>query len=363
MKNKSIVLVLFLALTICLFPVKSVFAGIAPGNAAVVFPETDTNFASSDSSLFYFFDLRERETFIQLTFADTTDFLVDSVDGARAHVQIFDVSNNCNENNFFDNYTISDTHVYNMRDIQTNDGNPSGVVLPDGAYGIVAVTMVSTIGGIIAAFGTPMGNMRIIDNNGYEYRTNAQTSQQFAEFSPGEPDIFYSFNFNQLGGVSLSDVVGINLFIVSGEFIAEPVQGIFSPFDIDIYDLNEVPFSCRDVIFSCVNEENPLLEELLTIAESANVASFEYGINNAIPHSKGGELLCPGNVISEGTVILRPEAFPTSQAFMDIINQIGGTGPLFYGYVGLNNGNGRGSMDSLWAPNKCLPPFDQCVSF
>ena len=28
-----------------------------------------------------------------------------------------------------------------MRDIQTNDGNPSGVVLPEGSYGIVAVSM------------------------------------------------------------------------------------------------------------------------------------------------------------------------------------------------------------------------------
>ena len=34
--------------------------------------------------------------------------------------------------------------------------------------------------------------------------------------------------------------------------------------------------------------------------DSANVASFEYGINDAIPHSRGGELLCPGNNIAEG---------------------------------------------------------------
>lgn len=355
MKNKSIVLVLFLTLSICLFPVKSVFAGL-PGSNAVTFPETDNNFISSDGALYYFFDLRERETFIQLTFADTTDI---GSDGAIAHIQIFDVSNNCNENNFFDNYTINDTHVYNMRDIQTNDGNPSGVVLPDGAYGIVVATLLFTNGGMIGTGASPIGNMRIIDNNGYEYRTNAQAAQFPTPFSPGEPGIFYSFNFNQQGGVSLSDVVGLTLFKVEdGEYIAEPVQGIFSPFDIDIYDLNEVPFSCRDIIFSCVNEENPLLDTLLSIAESANVASFEYGINNAIPHSKGGELLCPGNVISEGTVILRPEAYPTSQAFIDVVPDEGG--PFFYGYVGLNNGNGRGSMDSFWAPNKCLPPFNKC---
>jgi len=367
MKNKTILFTLFLALTICLFPVKSVFAGNpVVGNAAINIPETDNNGEFDDISLLYIFDLRERETFIQLTYPDSFSIGLNAV----AHVQIFDVGNNCNENDFFDAYTPFDTHVYNMKDIQTNDGNPSGVVLPDGAYGIVAVTMIATIGGVItgqSAF--PIGNLRIIDNNGYEYRTNAQAFGTLDFFDPSiNPEVFYSFNFNQKGGVTLSDVVGITLFVVDDptfnqEWVAQPVQGIFSPFDIDIVDLNETIFSCRDIIFSCVNEEHPLLEELLTIAETANIASFEYGINNAIPHSKGGELLCPGNNISEGAAILRPEVYPTSQAFIDILNQINGTGPYFFGYVGLNNGNGRGSMDSIWAPNFCLPPFDECVPF
>ncbi len=360
MKINTNLFILFLALTICLFPVKSVFAGLG-GSAVVTLPETDNNIADDGvSSLFYIFDLRERETFIQLTFSDGLGFAQAGFDGAIAHVQIFDVGNNCNENNFFDGYTINDTHVYNMRDIQTNDGNPSGVVLPDGAYGIVAITMFATIGGVIENQAFPIGNLRIIDNNGYEYRTNAQAFVELEPFDPSiNPAIFYSFNFNQQGGVSLSDVVGITLFVVEDpifeiEWIAQPVQGIFSPFDIDIYDLNEVPFSCRDIIFSCVDEDNPLLEELLTIAETANVASFEYGINNAIPHSKGGELLCPGNVISEGTTILRPEVYPTTQAFTDIINQLEAEGPFFFGYIGLNNGNGRGSIDSFWVWNFAL---------
>ena len=101
-----------------------------------------------------------------------------------------------------------------------------------------------------------------------------------------------------------------------------------------------------------MDENNPLLEEVLTIAGTANVASFEYGINNAIPHSKGGELLCPGNIISEGVTVLRPEAYPETQAFEDILNSLGMfEGPFFFGFVGLNNGNGRGSMDSFWVPN------------
>ena len=68
----------------------------------------------------------------------------------------------------------------------------------------------------------------------------------------------------------------------------------------------------------------------------ASVASFEYGINNAIPHSRGGELLCPGNTISEGFVTL---------------NRINDRAANFVGFIGLNTGNGRGSMDSFWYRN------------
>jgi len=102
--------------------------------------------------LFSFFDLRDRESFVQVTNVDSVD--------ATLHVQIFDVSNNCNENNFFDTYTPSDTHVYNMRDIQTNNGNDSGVVLPDGSYGFVAIQESDSGRNLI-------GNFRVIDDNGY----------------------------------------------------------------------------------------------------------------------------------------------------------------------------------------------------
>ena len=51
---------------------------------------------------------------------------------AIIHIQIFNVADDlCDENNFFDTYTPNDTHIYNLRDILTNDENPSGVTLPD----------------------------------------------------------------------------------------------------------------------------------------------------------------------------------------------------------------------------------------
>ena len=74
----------------------------------------------------------------------------------------------------------------------------------------------------------------------------------------------------------------------------------------------------------------------------ASVASFEYGINNAIPGSKSGELLCPGNVIGEGILNLTVQG------------RIGNGTPFFSAFIGLNNGNGRGSMDAFWQFNLFL---------
>ena len=67
-------------------------------------------------------------------------------------------------------------------------------------------------------------------------------------------------------------------------------------------------------------------------------SDYEYGINEAIPNSKGGELLCPANIISDGFARLR------------VIAQSTGEVEYFIGFAGLNNGKGRGSMDSFWTP-------------
>jgi len=350
MKLRKSIFILFFVLVLCLIPARSAYTGSI---FTYTFSYTDSNLdtGANLNSLFYFFDLRERETFIQLTYPDTFSTGLNAV----AHVQIFDVSNNCNENDFFDTYTPIDTHVYNMRDIKTNDGNDSGVMLSDGAYGIVAVAMFAVDGtGAPAGSGFPFGNQRIIDNNGYEYRTNAQGIFERLAGSP-IPQLFNTFNFNQEAGITFSDVVGITVERVNDPELpvlwdaSNPLTA-YNTFDVDILDNNETVFSCRDVIFSCVDQDNPRLEELLEFAGTANVASFEYGINNAIPHTKGGELLCPGNNISEGFAILRPELQPIAS----------GSGlPSFLGYIGLNNGNGRGSMDSFWYSNLCeSPPFN-----
>lgn len=330
MKNKILAFLLITVFAINFAPVDTNAGGP---------PQRPFNASGTDSgafgSLVYFFDLRDRETFIQVTYFEE---VVQGI-SANMHVQIFDVSNNCNENDFFDVYTPNDTHTYNMRDIQTNDGNPSGVVLPDGAYGIVTVIYEPVV--LTQTAVSLIGNVRVQDNSGFEYRTNAQFFSRAAGPGNGSSEEdFYSFNFNQEAGIGWSDVVGVTLSTEESsfafEYVADPLIA-FNTFDIDIINNNEVPFSCRDVIFACVNQESALLESLLEFAGTASVASFEYGINNAIPHTKGGELLCPGNVTGEGVVILRPELQPGTE-----------NSRSFFGFVGLNNGNGRGSLDSFW---------------
>lgn len=285
-----------------------------------------------DSLLFGYFDLRDRETFIQITNTDGTN-------NQTVHIQIFNVADDCNENDFFDVYTPNDTHVYNLRDIATNDGNDSGVVLPSDAYGIfVAYVQQGEHAGFeVVQF---VGNMRIEDNNGYEYRTNLLGTRYIA-FPPDgvgslRTDNPVTFNFNNEGGVTLSDIIFISYSLQETEVEISNILDNWVSVDVDIFNLNEVPFSCRNVIFSCVDQDNPLLEALLEESGDASVASFEYGINDVIPHSKGGELLCPGNTIPEGFVKLKDIDFQTNLETPELL-----------GFVGLNNGNGRGSMDAM----------------
>jgi len=289
----------------------------------------------ASDSLFSFIDLRDRESYVQVTNTDTVE--------RRVHVQIFNVDDNCNENNFFDVYTPNDTHVYNMRDILTNDGNPSGLVLPENAYGFVVVSIVDSDGKIDKNEEFLIGNFRILDDQGYEYRTNSSGNGTGSQSTNQD----WYFNFNTKGGVSLSDIIFIAIGDQNGEWVAGPSES-FWVMDVDIFNLDEVPFSCRNVIFSCIDADNPLLDALLAgdlsgdddddSTPEASVAAFEYGINEAIPHSKGGELLCPGNVISEGWVTLDNDSLVRRE------DSVGG-------FVGLNNGDGRGSMDSLWKQN------------
>lgn len=162
-------------------------------------PETDTG----SYILVSVFDLRDRESFVQVT----------NTSGApvTTHVQIFTANGNCRENDFFDTYTGNDSHVYNMSDIQTNIGTPSGVVLNDGDYGMVVVT--ATAGGVIdETFLNLIGNFRIDDDAGYEYRTNSAAFSATA-FNPAS---IVTANFSTEGGITQGDIFTVTLSNTEG---------------------------------------------------------------------------------------------------------------------------------------------------
>ena len=71
MKSYKSIFILFFALALCFIPVKNVFSGESSIGLVHVFtfPETDNILPEDEEglALFYVFDLRERETFIQFT--------------------------------------------------------------------------------------------------------------------------------------------------------------------------------------------------------------------------------------------------------------------------------------------------------
>jgi len=325
MKIKSTLFSLLLVLAFLIVPIKSSWAGSSDDMDVL---ETDS---AAEDSVIGFFDLRDRETFIQVTNVNS-----DNAVGENLHIQIFNVGDLCNENNFFDFYTPDDTHVYNLRDITRNDGTPNTVVLPGDAYGWFVANAADDNDPIL------IGNQRIIDNSGYEYRTNLVGWDQSPGIA-GDDDVGI-FHFNTESGVTLSDIVGFQSEddpTALNQLTFTNIIDNWTNWDVDIVDLNEDVSSCRSVAFTCADQDHPLLPEMLNEVEdkasenAATVASFEYGINNAIPHSRGAPLLCPGNITSEGYVRLELD-----DKGSDTENEI----TIF---VGLNNGNGRGSMDVL----------------
>jgi len=278
--------------------------------------------------LFYFFDLRDRESYIQVMNLGSSAITV--------HVQIFRANFNCNENDFYDLYTQNDTHIYNMRSISSNSGTPTGVLLPDNSYGFVAVTVVTGVSGNSTNSPVLIGSFRIVDDQGFEYRTNA------AGFpgSLGGTTTTFSFNFNNFSGAAFADVVGITVDDVGigfGAVTAFPSSGTFMKFELDIFDKLENSFSCANILFACVEQDDPIYAALLVTA-GVGMAGFEFGINNSIPHSKDKGELCSGNILTEGFVR------------METLNITGESqADMVIGFAGLNNGSNRASMEVFTA--------------
>ena len=287
------------------------------------------------------FDLRDRESYIQVTLTDDPD-----LDGALVHIQIFNLAQDCFENNFFDFYTTDDTHIYNLRDIASNDGNDPGVVLPDDSYGFVVVQFDDR-----SDDNEGIGNMRMADANGFEYRTNLQAAGNDGDEDPNSDDNEWWLNFNTEQGVILSDIFAVPVSeldqFTDGTQLA-PITRNYVVANVELYDLNEVLFSCVDVVFACTDGSSELIPELLEeIAQDDDdeigqvQVGAEFGINETIPSSKGAQVVCPNNTVSAGTVFFNEEDNRFNSGDSD--------NSALIMFIGLNDGNGRGTFDSAWS--------------
>lgn len=268
------------------------------------------------SQLSAYYDLRNRHTYIQVTNFHNAPITI--------HVQIFQHDKNCDELNFFDDLTPNDTVIYDLENMVRNNGTEVPVNLDDDSYGYVVI---SDTGLEMNNRESIIGNFRIIDDAGYEYRTNMVSPHQDDDISLADDII--TANFNTIDNARFADVVG---YAYDGEETST-VRNIdegFS-FDIFVFDMNEEPLSCDRRNFACGNVMN-------------------YGVNEDYVASRGNQVVCPGGGLADpngGYIVFE------NGSNLDGGDQDGdGTGDnadrddMFVNFIGINNGDGTGSMDT-----------------
>ena len=153
MKSSIFKLVLLLMI---LFPI-NVYAG---GPEDVDIPGTD----DPEEELLAYYDLRDRQSFVQVTNRSDENPLC-------IHVQVFQQDRGCDELDFNDVLTANDTVIYDLDNMLRNDGSAVPINLQDDSYGYVAVSSLDCVDGSDGDDDL-IGNFRIIDDSGYEYRMN-----------------------------------------------------------------------------------------------------------------------------------------------------------------------------------------------
>jgi len=312
----------FLVLAVLLVLPMQAMAGF--GDVVPVIDQTDTGV----NRLVAFWDTRARDTFIQVTNT--------SSEKVNIHVQVFDADSPftpCEECNFDDMLTGFDTHVYDIENMVTNMVNPDGT--PDtvcvnrpGTYGFIVISLES------GPSGSLIGMFRIIDESGYEYRANAAGTEDF----PANASVDEVVNFSDANGNVFSDLVGITYVDLGpGAVYASP--GVFTVFgdlnyEILIWDQDEDDISCSPTTFACAEGQ------------------LDRGIDVALPNSKGeANRVCSTSILdtnSSGWLDLPFSAFRCTDPLAGNPDGTCAIEPFFVGFIGLNNGNGTGSMDSWW---------------
>ena len=310
---------LFMALLIML-PINS-FAGSAP--AFIGSHDTDTLVSSAYEQITAYYDLRDRSTYLQIT-NDSLSELTPA--NTIIHVQIFQHDRDCSELDFFDELTPNDTVVYDLDNIVKNNGEDVPINLLEDSYGYVVVT--ATLASDTDMRDTTrqlIGNSRIVDNDGYEYRTNMPNTGSAA--IRGLSD-FLIANFNNIDGANQADVIGYGYVdnTATSSSVSNLDRGL--NFDIFIFDLDEEPLSCDNKNFACGTVMN-------------------YGINDDYESSRDNPPLCAGGGLSDpkGGFISFENATDNFTAPPDF--PFTPTTHQFLGFIGINNGDGTGSMD-MW---------------
>lgn len=303
------------------------FAGPGIVPIEIMVRNTDTFLDDPGEQLNAYYDLRNRKTYIQITHA-AAEMPVD----VTIHVQIFQHDRGCDELNFNDVLTLNDTVVYDLDNIIRNDGTTAPISLLDDSYGYVVVTAIIPGNPDVRDYPRALiGNFRIIDDAGYEYRTNMQNTGNYEPVIPDGISSHYILNFNNVDGANQADIVGFAYRdIEPNGTVINMDEGI--NFDVFVYDLNEEPLSCDNKNFACGNVMN-------------------YGVNDDYGASRGNDVLCEGGGLADprgGYISLEnathnvPLGGDPYSVYLNF--------DVFVGYVGINNGNGTGSMDS-WILN------------
>jgi len=276
--------------------------------------------------LVYYFDNRERKSYIQL--ANLSDSEVE------VHVQVWMVNSTiaeCEEIDFYDNYTAKDVHTYDMLDIIRNNGPtlsfPPGLL--SGIYGFVVISKSE------GPSDSLVGSMRIVDNAGYEYKTNAVAPESVRT----SRNKFGSVNFNNSNGNRFSELIGFTYTILSPDtvYASGGIATLFGTVtdNILIVDKSENEISCSPRQFSCSDGE-------------ANI-----GLDYSLPNNNDPDrVTCPTNIINASnnagwyylpfadTVCTDPAIIDSEGNCLYDIH--------FVGFIGLNNGSSSGTFDSWW---------------
>jgi hypothetical protein len=300
------------------------FLPVKQAASAISVPIVNTDTPSYQ--LYYFWDLRDRESYFQVS--------NESSSPVRVHIQVFDATHNvdsdCELLDFNDNYSAHDAHVYNVSDLERNDQTPIFAPGPqEDGFGFVVVTVINEMGAVRKS-AVLTGNFRIFDPDG-DYEYGAKAAGYPASSNPKTN--FYAFNFNNIHSTNQSDVVGI---AVSGAGTANVSAGpsIIAVFDTVLYDLDEHPLSCPPVRFAC------------------DLSHFDYGIDEQLPNSKNsGAFVCnepESATTNEGKIQLSFTNICAEAAIACPPNSLSNA-DFFVGFVGLNNSENFGNMSSFWA--------------